>query len=526
MILPKPVSCASIGDAFTLPPDSRILWRVPRGRDVAETRDLAELLAEYLRPATGWTWPVAEAAPGDDPGAGTILLEQTGDPEPDAAGFRPEAYTLETDAGRVRLAAESPDGLARAIQALRQLFPAAIYASTVQPGPWTLPAVRVEDAPRFPWRGLMLDTARHFFSVETVKRFIELIAQHRMSVFHWHLTDDQGWRLEIKKYPRLTEVGSIRKATIIGRQRDHFRRYDRTPYGGFYTQEEIRDIVAFAARRHVTIVPEVDMPGHMAAAIAAYPELGNGLVRHPEVRTMWGISDNVLNVEASTVQFCQDVWSEVMALFPGKFLHLGGDECPRKEWTESPRAQALMAERGLTEPGQLQAWFTRQMDDFFRAHGRRLIGWHEILDGHINPSATIMVWWDNQDVPGILRTGHDIVMATNKYLYLDYYQREPKEKEPLAIGGLVTLEQVYGFDPAPADATGAASGRILGGQGQLWTEYIATPEYLEYMAFPRGCAVAEILWTPREAQAFGDFQRRLQAHVERLRVQQVRGSFD
>ena len=210
----------------------------------------------------------------------------------------------------------------------------------------------------------------------------------------------------------------------------------------------------------------------------------------------------------------------------GDGLHLGGDECPRKEWTESSRAQALMAERGLTEPGQLQAWFTRQMDDFFRAHGRRLIGWHEILDGHINPSATIMVWWDNQDVPGILRTGHDIVMATNKYLYLDYYQREPKEKEPLAIGGLVTLEQVYGFDPAPADATGAASGRILGGQGQLWTEYIATPEYLEYMAFPRGCAVAEILWTPREAQAFGDFQRRLQAHVERLRVQQVRGSFD
>ena len=505
-ILPAPRSVSAREGSFALPETAAISWQ---GADSA--RGVAELLAEYLRAATGLALPVRQ-------GTTEITLVQTADPAPDSDGFLPEAYSIDIDpATGVRLEAASAAGLARAIQTLRQLLPANARA---------FPACRVEDAPAFRWRGLMLDVSRHFFSVEDVERFIELLAQHRLNVFHWHLTDDQGWRIEIKKYPKLTEIGSVRAQTIIGHCGTWPHRFDGMPHKGFYTQDDIRRIVAFAARRHVTIVPEIDMPGHMSAAIAAYPELGNGFVAHPKVREAWGIAQNILNLDDACIQFCQDVWTEVFDLFPGLFCHIGGDEAPTKEWEESDAAQKLMAARGLTAPRQMQSWFTARMDEFFRAHGRRLIGWDEILEGGgIDSSAAVMYWRSHHtDVSGIgaaATSGHALVCAPTSHTYFDYYQAEPTSEEPLAIGGLLALPRVYDFDPL-AGIPAEAHDVVLGGQGQLWTEYIGTRDYLDYMAYPRACALAEVLWSGASARpSYDDFHTRLTAHAARLRAQGV-----
>jgi hexosaminidase len=345
-----------------------------------------------------------------------------------------------------------------------------------------------------------------------------------MNVFHWHLTDDQGWRIEIKRYPKLTEVGSVRAQTLVGSLGKWPHRFDGTPYGGFYTQDDIRRVVAFAARRHIAVVPEIDMPGHMAAAIAAYPELGNGFVARPRVRCGWGISQEILNLNDATVRFCEDVWGEIFGLFPFRYAHLGGDEAPTQEWEESDAAQRVMAARGITTPRGMQSWFTAHMDAFFRAHGRRLIGWDEILEGPgVDASAAVMYWrpWATSiDIGKAAAEGHPIVVADTGSLYFDYYQAEPQSEEPLAIGGLVTLPHVYSFDPL-ARIPASAAGRVLGSQGQLWTEYIATRDYLDYMAYPRACALAEVLWTPKERRSYAGFSARLAAHRARLAAQGV-----
>ena len=509
--LPLPRSFVAREGTYTLPFTAAISWQGPDS-----ARGVAELLAEYLRAATaracgdnGLPFPVRE-------GSAEITLVQTADPAPDAEGFLPEAYSIDISDSGIRLEAASAAGLARAVQTFRQLAPDGAIAYG---------ACHVEDAPAFRWRGLHLDVSRHFFPVEDVERFIELLAQHRLNVFHWHLTDDQGWRIEIKSRPRLTEVGSVRAETLVGHHGQWPHRFDGTPYGGFYTQDDIRRVVAFAARRHVTIVPEIDMPGHMSAAIAAYPELGNGFVAHPEVRRTWGIAQNVLNLDDACIAFCEEVWGEVFDLFPGVFCHLGGDEAPTKEWEESRAAQALMAARGLSSPRQMQCWFTARMDAFFRAHGKRLIGWDEILEGgNIDPSAAVMHWrpWAKDiDIAAAAKAGHLIVRAPTDRTYFDYYQAEPQSEEPLAIGGLLTLPHVYGFDPLDGIAP-EAHGAVLGGQAQLWTEYIADRDYLDYMAYPRACALAETLWAGAAARpAFADFHARLARHAARLRAQDV-----
>ena len=511
VLLPLPRSFVAREGTYMLPLSAAIAWQGPDS-----ARGVAELLAEYLRAATaraggdnGLPFPVRE-------GSAEITLVQTADPAPDADGFLPEAYSIDVSDSGIRLEAASAAGLARAVQTFRQLAPDGAIAYA---------ACRVEDAPAFRWRGLMLDVSRHFFPVEDVERFIELLAQHRMNVFHWHLTDDQGWRIEIKKYPKLTEVGSVRAQTLIGRCGTWPHRFDGTPYGGFYTQDDIRRIVAFAARRHVTIVPEIDMPGHMSAAIAAYPELGNGFVARPKVREAWGIAQNVLNLNDRCVAFCRDVWEEVFGLFPGLFCHIGGDEAPTKEWEESDAAQALMMERGLSTPRQMQSWFTARMDEFFRAHGRRLIGWDEILEGGgIDSSAAVMYWRSHHANIGgagsVAASGHALVCAPTSHTYLDYYQAEPQSEEPLAIGGLLTLPHAYGFDPL-AGVPPEARGAVLGGQAQLWTEYICTRDYLDYMAYPRACAIAEALWAGAGRPLYADFHTRLAAHAARLRAQGV-----
>ena len=515
-LVPLPCTVEERDGAFRLDPGAAIGFEGP-----ASAREIAELLAECLRPATGFALPVRE-------GAGAITLAQSApDPEPDDAGFLPESYALDVAPGGVRLEAATSWGLARGVQTLRQLLPAEIYASEARPGiAWEAPAVRIGDEPECRWRGLMLDSSRHFWSTDDVCRFVELLAQHRMNVFHWHLTDDQGWRVEIRKYPRLAEVGSVRAETLVGKLGAWPHRFDGTPYGGYYTQDDIRRVVAFAARRRVVVVPEIDMPGHMCAAIAAYPELGDGDWARPAVRTIWGISQHVLNMEESTLAFCKDVWTEIMELFPSRFLHIGGDEAPRHEWEESRRAQELMAERGLKKPEQLQAWFTKQLDAFFRSRGRRLLGWDEILEGGVDPSAAIACWrtgWKGWGyVDDTVRAGHDVVLAPTSFAYFDYYQDEPVAEEPPAIGGMLPLSKVYSFSPRLTAVPPEAARRVLGAQGQLWTEYIATRDHLDYMAYPRACALAEVLWTPPERRRYAEFLDRLAAQRARFAVQGVK----
>ena len=358
---------------------------------------------------------------------------------------------------------------------------------------------------------------------EFVKKYIDLLALQKMNTFHWHLTEDQGWRIEIRKYPRLTAVGGWRTQTIVGHQPDGDSttwQYDRQRHGGYYTQDDIREIVAYARDRFVTIVPEIEMPGHALAAIAAYPQLG--VTGQPaDVGTRWGVYANILNAEESTIGFMQDVLTEVLEIFPGRFIHIGGDEADKALWKTSPRIQERIRELGLKDEHELQSWFIRRMDAFLTKQGRRLIGWDEILEGGLAPGATVMSWRGTQGGIDAARAGHDVVMAPTSNTYLDYYQSRNTEGEPLAIGGFLPIEAVYAFEPVPADLEPQFRSHILGAQAQLWTEYMPGPKQVEYMAFPRLTALAEVLWTRPERKDYRDFLHRLDAHLQRLSVLDV-----
>ncbi|MDF3128307.1 beta-N-acetylhexosaminidase [Kiritimatiellaeota bacterium B1221] len=503
-MIPRPKSVITFEGKLKLKPDTAITCAGEGAFAVGE------LLAEYLRPASGFEFPVSKTkAPG------TIHLEAAGVAKTDDAGFADEYYTLCVSASGVHLQAKNATGLARGIQCLRQLFPTAIMAPSLQKNDWILPFVEIEDVPRFRWRGQHLDVGRHFFSVEEVCKFIELLALHRLNIFHFHLTEDQGWRIEIKKYPKLTEIGSKRDCTLIGHDNTRPRRYDHTPYGGYYTQEDIKTIVAFASRRHITIVPEIDMPGHMAAAITAYPELGNFDFK-TRVRCHWGISQNVLNVEDSTVNFMKDVLTEVMALFPGRFIHVGGDEALKHEWSESERAQNKMYELGLKSEEELQSWFIRQMDAHIGDAGRRLIGWDEILEGGLAEGAAVMSWQGEEGGTQAAALGHDVVMAPIEILYFNHYQAEPKEAEPLASRGMTPVDAVYAYEPIPEEIAEENHHHVMGAQGELWSEYIPVFSHVEYMGFPRICALSEVLWLEKDQKDYPDFLKRLKVHRERL----------
>ncbi len=502
-VVPSPRSSSKIKDElFVLKPEARIGWQGENARE------MAELLADYLRPATGYELPVVE-------GTGDITLETTNSSsKPDETGFVSEQYAVSVRGAGIHLRAENDFGLARAIQTLRQLFPATVYSSTTTDStPWIVEGVDIEDSPKFRWRGQHLDVSRHFFTREEVERFIELLAQHKLNIFHWHLTDDQGWRIEIKKYPKLTEIGGIRTETFVGRDFNQPDcQYDGTPYGGFYTQEDIRHVVEFARLRRITIVPEIDMPGHMAAAITAYPELGNYPGRQIQVRTRWGISKETLNCNEATVQFCKDVWEEVMALFPGKFLHIGGDEAPHDEWEECGTATKL----GLPSTADIQPRFTAELVSFFEEHGRRLIGWDEIANGGRTPDKAAVMWWRENGIGmQAMNAGHDVVYANSRHLYFDgYYDDADKESGavPRTFDRFVNEKSIF-------DAVGQIDTRLLGAQGQLWTEYIPNMNVLENRAFPRIAAMAEALWSSR--LDFTDFSKRMQRQNVRYFVQKV-----
>lgn len=435
------------------------------------------------------------------------------------ADLAAEAYVLDVTPARVVISASTPAGAFYGLETLKQLLPADIYRQAPLPdAKWTVPAVRIEDAPRFEWRGAHLDVSRHFMSKEFVRKYIDLLARHKFNRFHWHLTDDQGWRIQINKYPRLTEVASCRDSTLVGRYvRDPAKRvYDGKPHCGFYTQDDVREIVAYAAERMITVVPEIEMPGHAQAVITAYPFLSSRPDTTVGVLKSWGISPFILNPSDSAVSFMQDVLVEVLALFPSKFIHVGGDEAPKDQWKANPDIQARIRLLGLKDEHEMQSWFIRQMDAFLNSKGRRLIGWDEILEGGLAENATVMSWRGMQGGIAAAKAGHDVVMAPVSHTYFDYYQSRDQKNEPLAIGGFIPLDTVYAFEPIPPELSEEEARHVLGAQAQVWTEYILTPKHVEYMAYPRLTALSEVVWSRKDQRDFVNFLQRLSVHLKRL----------
>lgn len=421
-----------------------------------------------------------------------------------------DAYRLEVAPGRVDIVAGGAQGAFYAVQTLRQLIPVAAY-DVKNVRAVELPVVTIEDKPCLGYRGMMLDVCRHFFTVDEVKEAIDLMAMHKLDVFHWHLTDDQGWRIEIKKYPKLTEVGAVRKRTLIGRdpggEYDENCKYDETPYGGFYTQDEIRDVVDYAAKRFITVIPEVEFPGHAVGALASYPWLGCTGEQY-EVRQTWDIDDRVFCIgKESTFEFIEGVLEEVVALFPSEYIHIGGDECPTVMWEKCPHCKARMKAERLKRPRQLQNYATARVEKFLNAHGRRLIGWDEILEGDVTPTATIMSWRGAKGGIKAAKQGNYVIMAPTTNCYLDYYQTRDTAGEPLSIGGYLPVEKVYALDPYE-QLTPEEQGYILGVQANLWTEYIATWPHAQYMLLPRLSALAEVGWS-LDRKDYGDYLRRV-----------------
>ena len=424
-----------------------------------------------------------------------------------------EEYTIEVSAKKAVVKASGLNGFVYALESIKQLLPAEIYTGAPSAATcWCLPCLKIQDEPRFGYRGMHLDVSRHFFDANEVKKYIDIMAIHKLNVLHWHLTDDQGWRLEIKKYPQLTEHGAIRKQTIIGHGRDR-KGYDNTPYGeGFYyTQDQVKEIIDYAAAKGIEIIPEIDLPGHMLAALACFPELG--CTGGPyDVWGRWGIADDVLCVgKEETMKFLEDVLAEVADLFPSEYVHIGGDECPKVRWEECPHCQAKIAELGLKDDDKhkaehyLQSYVTNRMEQFLSTKGKKIIGWDEILEGEIAPNATVMSWRGVEGGLEAVRMGHDAIMVPYTHLYLDYYQSKDTANEPLAIGGYVPVELVYSFEPFTEDMTDEEKSHILGIQANLWTEYIPTDAQLEYMLLPRLSALSEIQWCEPENKDYERF---------------------
>lgn len=502
-LIPQPAQVRAAQGAFEITASTSV-----RAGPGAEKE--AEKLAACLRLPTGFALLLAA---GDSPtNCLRLELDRSLVTELGAEGYR-----LHVTPRRVVIRAASEAGLFYGGVTFRQLLPAEVFGTgrAVPPpaGAWRAPAVEVEDRPRFPWRGLLLDPARHFFPPEFVRKLVDVMALHKLNCLQLHLTDDQGWRLEIRKHPRLTEIGSVRKESP---KRGAREQGDGAPYGPFfYTQEQIHELVAYAQARHVTLVPEIEIPGHFRAAIAAYPELScRG--RPVEVGTRWGVEADILCPGSdAAVAFAKDVLDEVCQVFPSCFVHIGGDEAPRDRWTECPKCQARIKAEGLQNEAQLQTWLNRQLEDFLISKDRRLIGWDEILEGGLTPGAAVMSWRGIAGGIAAANAGHDVVMSPTSHCYFDYAQGRGAG-EPESIGGFIPLRTVYEFDPMPLNLPEAKRRHILGAQGNIWTEYIHTPAEVEYFAFPRAVALAEAVWTPADQRDAAAFLRRLKSHLRRL----------
>jgi hexosaminidase len=506
-VIPRPVSVEVRDGLFRFTTETLVI-----ARDDAKAE--ATKLIGYIAPAMGYRLNLVE----DSQRVQNIVRLEI--ESPPRARLGEEGYELEVTAQSVTIRAARPAGLFYGIQTLRQLLPPPIFnKEKIETIKWSVPCVHIIDHPRFQWRGLLIDPARHFIATQDVERFIDAMAQHKFNRLQIHLTDDQGWRIEIKKYPQLTQIGAWMDFTTI---RQGGGQTNGSRPGGFYSQDDIRHLVRYAADRYVTIVPEIEMPAHTGAAIVSYPQIGlypeKLNILSPQKR--WTANEGVLAPRPQMVAFMQDVLMEVMELFPSRHIHIGGDEANTTHWAKSDEMKALKQRLGLKDEAELHSWFIRQMDEFLTDHGRCLVGWDEIIQGGLAPGAVVMSWRGQAGGIAAAQAGHDVVTAPTSHTYFDYYQG-PKETEPRAIGGLIPLEKVYTFEPVPGELSAAQAAHVLGGQGQLWGEYIADRKHREYMTYPRAAALSEVLWSPQEGRNYEQFASRLTEHLKRLDVMGV-----
>ena len=487
-LIPKPAAMVWNEGVFTLSAKTKII--AERREFIADT----EAFNDLLKNANRFTLQVSRGKASKN---AIVLAKDTS-----LAG---EAYKLSITKDQVRISGNG-SGVWYGLLTLLQMIP-----PDAKP-PFKIPCVEIQDKPRYQWRGMHLDVGRHFFPVDFVKRYIDYLSMYKMNTFHWHLTEDQGWRIEIKKYPKLTEIGAWRNGSMIGPY--SAQQFDSIRYGGYYTQDQIREVVAYAAKRHVTIVPEIEMPGHSTAALASYPWLS--CTGGPfEVGKAWGVYEDVYCTKDSVFDFLEDVLEEVVPLFPGKYIHIGGDESPKARWKVCPQCQGVIKREGLKDEHELQSYFIGRIEKYLNAKGKQIIGWDEILEGGLAPNAAVMSWRGIEGGIAAAKQKHNAVMTPGSHCYFDYYQGTPAY-EPLAIGGYTTVEKVYSYEPTPEDLSPEEQNYILGAQGNMWTEYMTSPEHVEYMAFPRMAALAEVVWSPKGQRNYDDFRPRLLGHFKLL----------
>ena len=492
-LIPLPQECTVKKGVFTVDQNTKMVL----SPDTPEMQDAVAVIKDVFSTAAGIKLS------GNAPNTNTINCKLN------AAMVGDEAYQLSVDQNTITVEAKTPRGIFYAMQTLRQLLPPEIEMNQlVNDVAWTIPCVEIKDQPRYAYRGLMLDCCRHFTTKENVIRFIDVLAYHKMNTFHWHLTDDQGWRIEIKKYPRLTEEGAFRNRTLKGAYVEPaLRQWDNTRYGGFYTQEDIKEVVAYAQKRFVTIIPEVEMPGHAVAALASYPNLSCSGGPF-EVEGLWGVFNDIYCTRDEVFDFLQGVLDEVCELFPSEYIHIGGDEAPKVRWERCAACQERMKKEELKDEHELQSFFVKRIASYLATKGKKIIGWDEIMEGGLAPGATVMSWRGMEGGIAAAKQQHSVIMAPNTYVYLDYYQANPAT-EPRAIGNYLPIWKVYSCEPTPAQLTAEEAKYILGIQGNVWTEYISTFDHVLYMAYPRAAAIAEIGWTPKNKKNYNNFQSRL-----------------
>jgi hexosaminidase len=521
-IVPKPVSLQAGSGTFQVNDRTPLVYLA--GQD--EAKHIARFFAGYFQMAGGPVLTAHQEEKGEKKGKSILFEIKTGGKIP------AEGYELKVTPEGIVLVGGSGAGLFHGMQTLVQLLPPEICAdATLQPGQtWAIPSVVIKDQPRYPYRGMHLDVSRHFFPKEFVKKYIDLIAMYKMNTFQWHLTDDNGWRIEIKKYPKLMETSAWRvdREDLPWGERPPMKPGERADYGGYYTQEQIKEIVEYAKERYVTIIPEIEMPAHSVEVLAAYPALsctGGPFTVPPG--SYWPNSDILCAGNDSVFTFLEDVLTEVIALFPSQYIHIGGDEADKSRWKECPKCQSRIKTEGLKDEKELQSYFIKRIEKFLISKNRKMIGWDEILEGGLAPEATVMSWRGIDGGIAAARQGHDVIMTPTSHCYFDYYQGDP-EFEPKGIGGYVSLKKVYSFEPTPAELNAKEAKHILGAQGNVWTEFIATPEHAEYMAVPRMIALAEVTWSKKEQRNWPDFQKRMKSQFKRLdymKVNYSRGSF-
>lgn len=505
-ITPKPHHIAFTEGQFELTQETEISFNHP------DAKPVAEYLAEFLRPPTGYLLPVTKQTHSQ---RNVITLHLV-----DSA-LAEEQYRLAVSAHSIKISAQTPTGLFWAVQSLRQLLPAEIESRMpINQASWAVPQVTINDQPRFKYRGMHLDVSRHFFDVDFVKRYIDWLAMHKFNVFQWHLTDDQGWRIAIDAYPKLTEIGATRPHTVVGHTYDYQPLFDQQPVSGFYTQAQIKEVIAYAQARHIEVIPEIDIPGHTSALLAAYPELS--CHQQPvKVQPQFGIFEDVLCPREDVFAFLNTVYKEVAELFPSQYIHIGGDEVIKKQWLASPFVKQLMREHQLSTPEQVQSYFIKRVANIVQAQGKTVIGWDEILEGGVAEGAVVMSWRGTQGGIAAAKLGHQVVMSPYQYIYFDAYQSRNLD-EPKAIHGLSTLKNVYHYEPQPSHLSPEQQELIIGAQGALWTEYIKTPRHAEYMVFPRLSALAETLWSAKADKSWSEYsQQRLPKLMQRYQKMHI-----